>query len=245
MSLYTVYPPQKDAPAPVHARAYETAQQLLFHRKCCELVLSPVSIVPAAVCRPPRYWPDELCRPPKHPRLQAAVCHPPRHWPDEPCRPPKYPQPCSAAETLLTQKSPKIHTSSWLGRRRGLAQASFNQPRWCRAPSVCPRPVLAPRSRGHFHQNSISAIFPGKFPRGWSFQWLRMRLVWSLRFPVIQTSPSTCRLLTLVGLGVSLGGFSAEGKTVLGSQAPRVDAVPGVLLLWFYFTKQTNKQTKP
>ena len=74
MSLYTVYSPQKDAPAPVHARAYETAQQLLCHGKCCELVLSPVSNVPAAVCRPPRYWPDELCRPPKHPRLQAAVC---------------------------------------------------------------------------------------------------------------------------------------------------------------------------
>ena len=68
-----------------------------------------------------------------------------------------------AAETLLAQKSPKIHTSSWLGRRRGLAQASFNHPRWCRAPSVCPLPVLAPQSRGQFHQKSISAIFPGKF----------------------------------------------------------------------------------
>ena len=87
MSLYTVYPPQKDPPAPVYARAYETAQQLLCHGKCCELVLSPVSNIPAAVCRPPRYWPDELCRPPKHPRLQAAVCHPPRHRPDEPRRP--------------------------------------------------------------------------------------------------------------------------------------------------------------
>ena len=70
---------------------------------------------------------------------------------------------CSAAETLLAQKSPKIHTSSWLGRRRGLAQASFNHPRWCRAPSVCPRPVLAPRSRGHLHQKSISAISPASF----------------------------------------------------------------------------------
>ena len=69
----------------------------------------------------------------------------------------------AAAETSLAQKSPKIHPSSWLGRRRGLAQASFNHPRWCRAPSVCPRPVLAPRSRGRFHQKSISAIFPGKF----------------------------------------------------------------------------------
>ena len=35
--------------------------------------LSPVSKVPAAVCRPPRYWHDEHRRPLKHPRLQAAV----------------------------------------------------------------------------------------------------------------------------------------------------------------------------
>jgi len=32
-----------------------------------------LEIVPAAVCRPPRYWHDEHRRPPNHPRLQAAV----------------------------------------------------------------------------------------------------------------------------------------------------------------------------
>ena len=42
MSLYTVYPPQKDALAPVHARAYETAQKLLCHGNYCELILSLV-----------------------------------------------------------------------------------------------------------------------------------------------------------------------------------------------------------
>jgi len=42
MSLYTVYPPQKDALVPVHARAYETAQHLLCHESCCEPILSPV-----------------------------------------------------------------------------------------------------------------------------------------------------------------------------------------------------------
>jgi len=138
--------------------------------------LSPVNKVPAAVCRPPRYWPDELCRPPKHPRLQAAVCHPPRHWPDEPRRPPKYPQPCSAAETLLAQKSPKIHTSSWLGRRRGVAQASFNHPRWCRPHSVCPCLHLQFGRGGHSHQNSISAIFSREF----SDPWLVIRYAWLL-----------------------------------------------------------------
>ena len=32
-----------------------------------------MEIVPAAVCRPPRYWHDEHRRPPKHSRPQAAV----------------------------------------------------------------------------------------------------------------------------------------------------------------------------
>ena len=73
MSLYTAYPPQKDAPTPVHARAYETAQQPLSHSLLRTYIESRAEIVPAAVCRPPRYWPDELRRPPNHPRLQAAV----------------------------------------------------------------------------------------------------------------------------------------------------------------------------
>ena len=80
MSLYTVYPPQKDAPAPVHARAYETAQQILCHGSCCERILSLVrAMFQQLKSRPPRFWPDELCRPPKHPWLQA-VCHPPRYY---------------------------------------------------------------------------------------------------------------------------------------------------------------------
>ena len=70
--------------------------------------LSPVSNVPAAVCRPPRYWPDELCRPPKHPRLQAAVCRPPRYWPDELCRLPKHSRQCiTAAKQCPLKNRPK------------------------------------------------------------------------------------------------------------------------------------------
>ena len=38
---------------------------------------------------------------------------------------------------------------------------------------------------------------------------------------------------------MSPGSFSADGKTILGSYAPRVDVIPGLLL----YTKQTNKQT--
>jgi len=70
-----------------------------------------------------------------------------------------------------------------------------------------------------------------------------MRCVSGLRTLVMRTSPSTCRLLTLVGLVVSQGGFSAEGKTVLNNQAPRVHVIPAVLLFGLYSNKQTNKQT--
>ena len=79
---------------------------------------------------------------------------------------------------------------------------------------------------------------------------------------VRRTSPLTCRLLTLVGLGVSLGGFCAKSRTVLGHQALRVETsqgfyysgfiqpnkqtsggnIPGVLLFGLYSTKQKNRQ---
>ena len=69
-----------------------------------------------------------------------------------------------------------------------------------------------------------------------------MRQVWSLRNLVRRTSPSTCRLLTLVGLRVSLGGFRAESRTVLGkAQAPRVEASQGFTIRVLF--NQTNKQT--
>jgi len=44
---------------------------------------------------------------------------------------------------------------------------------------------------------------------GGAIRWLRMCQVSGSRNPVRRTSPSTCRLLTLAGLGVSLGGFRA------------------------------------
>ena len=57
------------------------------------------------------------------------------------------------------------------------------------------------------------------------------------------SSPSTCRLLTQVGLGVSPGCFRAESRTVLSSQAPRVEASLGVYYSGFIQTnKQKNKQ---
>ena len=77
---------------------------------------------------------------------------------------------------------------------------------------------------------------------GGAIRWLRMRLVWGKRNPVRRTSPSTCRLLTLVGLGVSLGGFRAENRTGLGRQAPRVESSKG-----FYYSGfiQPNKPSLP
>ena len=75
---------------------------------------------------------------------------------------------------------------------------------------------------------------------GGAIRWLRMRQVSGSRNPVRQTSPSTCRLLTLAGLGVSLSGFRAASRTILGSHHPRVEASLG-----FYYSGfiQTNKQT--
>ena len=62
--------------------------------------------------------------------------------------------------------------------------------------------------------------------------------------PVRRTSPSTCRLFTLVGPGVSPCSFSAEGKTVLVSQSTRVEESLGVYYSGFIQTtnKQTNKR---
>ena len=87
---------------------------------------------------------------------------------------------------------------------------------------------------------------------GGTIRWVRMRLVWGLRHPVSWTSPSTCSLLTLAGLGVSQGGFRAESRTVLGkAQAPRVEVSQrfywsGFIQQGFYcsgFINPTNKQT--
>jgi len=71
MSLYTVYPPQKNALAPVHVRLCNRAETSLPWKLLRTYLESCASIVQAAVCRPPRYWPDELRRPPKHPRRAA------------------------------------------------------------------------------------------------------------------------------------------------------------------------------
>ena len=57
----------------MNARLFNNAETSLpckLLRTCLE---SCASIVQAAVCRPPRYWPDELRRPPKHPRQYIAA----------------------------------------------------------------------------------------------------------------------------------------------------------------------------
>jgi len=89
MSLYTVYPPQKHALAPVHVRLCNRAETSLPWKLLRTYLESCASIVQAAVCRPPRYWPDELRRPPKRPRRSSA-----------------------AAERCPLKKSPQIHASS-------------------------------------------------------------------------------------------------------------------------------------
>jgi len=61
------------------------------------------------------------------------------------------------------KKPVQIHASSWRGRRCGVAQASFNHPRWCRPHRVCLWVVLALGRGSHCIKNSISAIFSRKF----------------------------------------------------------------------------------
>jgi len=69
----------------------------------------------------------------------------------------------SAARGCPRKTSFQIHVSSRLGRRRSVAQASFNHPRWCRPHSVCLWSHLQLGREGHPFKKSISAIFPREF----------------------------------------------------------------------------------
>ena len=79
--------------------------------------------------------------------VQSVVCCPAVVWTK------------SVARRCSLKKSVHIHSSSWRGRRCGVAQALFDHPRWCR-----PHPVfLCSHSKrgcgGHFIKNFIFAIF--------------------------------------------------------------------------------------
>jgi len=78
--------------------------------------------------------------------IQAVVYRPPscgprQARPSPPARPPAalLPPSCrqSVARRCSLQKPVQIHASSWRGRRRSVAQASSNHPRWCRPHPVC------------------------------------------------------------------------------------------------------------
>jgi len=53
----------------------------------------------------------------------------------------------SVARRCSLKKSVRIHASSWRHRRCGVAQASFDHPRWCRPHPVCLRVALEAWSR--------------------------------------------------------------------------------------------------
>ena len=76
----------------------------------------------------------------------------------------------SAARGCPRKTSFQIHVSSRLGRRRSVAQASFNHPRWCRPHSVCLWSHLQLGREGHPFKKSISAIFPREFFQGTMLQ---------------------------------------------------------------------------
>jgi len=65
------------------------------------------------------------------------------------------------------KKSVQIHASSWRGRRFGVAQASFDHPRWCRPHPICPWVALAlgHGGRSHFIKDSMLAFFSRDFQR--------------------------------------------------------------------------------
>jgi len=70
------------------------------------------------------------------------------------------------ARRCSLKKSVQIHASSWRGRRCGVAQASFDHPRWCRSHPVCLWVALALGRGANFIKNSIFAIFSREvFPR--------------------------------------------------------------------------------
>jgi len=141
MSLYTVYPPQKNALAPVHARLCNRAETSLPWKLLRTYLESCASIVQAAVCRPPRYWPDELCRPPKRPRRCSAAA--------EQCPLKNRPKSTPAHGSVAAAVSHKHHSIIRVG--AGLIQ--FVHGRTCgSAAKVIPKEFLFP------------PFFPASFP---------------------------------------------------------------------------------
>ena len=61
------------------------------------------------------------------------------------------------------KKSVQIHASSWRGRRCGVAQASFDHPRWCRPHLVCLWVALALDHGAHLSKHSIFAMVFASF----------------------------------------------------------------------------------
>jgi len=67
------------------------------------------------------------------------------------------------ARRCSLKKFVQIHASSRHSRRCGVAQASFNHPRWCRPHPVCLWFALVLGHGGHFIKKSICAIFSRDF----------------------------------------------------------------------------------
>jgi len=111
-------------------RAYATVQKHFCHGSYCELLLS----------------------------LAQASCR--RSFAARPAARPTAVSTKSVARRCSLKKSVQIHASSWRGRRCGVAQASFNHPRWCRPQPVCLWFALALGNGPHPPQSFIFAM-PG------------------------------------------------------------------------------------
>ena len=73
------------------------------------------------------------------------------------------------ARRLSLKKSVQIHSSSWRSRRCGVAQASFNHPRWCRPHPVCLWVALALGRGAHLIKILLSPSFRETF-QTWSWR---------------------------------------------------------------------------
>ena len=105
------------------------------------------------------------------------------------------------------KKSVQIYTSSWCGRRCGVAQASFDHPHSCRPHPVCLWVALALGHGAHSSQKSIFATFRASFSRK-AEPWKRVIQIGQrnklqyIHMPLLRANISRCDTLDSTNLYV-------------------------------------------
>jgi len=112
------------------------------------------------------------------------------------------------------KNSVQSHASSWRSRRCGVAQASFDRPRWCRPHLVCLWVALALGHGAHPSQKSIFAIFCASFSV-YPASWLHPVILTSRNSTALQSATPFCRVMMCVTVRWSV-------CSVMHTRAPRV-----------------------